>query len=274
MAVRKRRNIKKQRSKANISFSNFWRVLKNTTLLIAFIGVLGFSSVYSIVKMNQFLSRPIERIVINGDFEYTKAENVETLIRGAADQSFVKEHLASIRKTLVASPWIENASLTRRWPNTLEVFVEEQKPIARWGDRGFVNFRGELVKTRELKKIQHLPLLFGKELDAAKVMYQYKTLTLLLLNNGLAIDSLNKNTLGVWQLQLSNGWELILGRNSLAEKVRLVSYVLDQKILLVNDAIKTIDMRYENGFAIGWDESVKTILDDQHENKTNVGEPS
>lgn len=274
MAARNRRNIKKAKSKPVISFVGFWRGLKKCILIVSILGLLGITGFYTTVKVNDFLNRPIEQLVIQGDFTYTDAVAIERLIQRSANQSFVKEHLANIRKTVEASPWVDNASLTRQWPNTLIVKVTEQQPIARWGDQGFVNFRGELVKTQSVESIQYLPLLFGEELEAAKVMQQYKTLAPLFLSNNLVINSLSKNNLGVWELQLNNGWQLILGRNSLAEKVKLVSHVLSKEILLVGDAIKTIDMRYENGFAIAWDESIKTILDDQNETNTKVGEPS
>lgn len=273
MTARKRRNTKKQTPKAKINLAKLWHVCKVTMLssvVVATFGVVGF---YITIKANEFLNRPIEQLTIQGDLQYTNDQQLQTLILESANKSFVKEHLTNIQGIIEASPWVDSASLTRYWPNHLQVTIYEQAPIARWGEQGFVNNRGELVKTESLEKIQHLPLLFGDELEASKLMQQYKTLTPLLMTNELAIHALSKNNLGVWKLELSNGWELILGRNSLAEKVKLVNHVLDQKLLLASDAIKTIDMRYENGFAIAWDETVM-ILDDQNENKTILGEPS
>jgi len=274
MAQRKRRNTKKPSPKPAFNFRALLSFVKKLTLalvVVSFLGVLGF---YSLEKFNVFVNKPIEQLVIKGDFFYTDTAKIEKIIYSSANQSFVKEHLESIRQALVASPWIDDASLTRRWPNTLEVSIREHKAIARWGDTGFVNFRGELVKTTALDKLKNLPLLYGADTDAAEVMRQYKTLTPLLLNSRLAIDSLHKDILGVWQLTLSNDWQLVLGRNGLSEKVQTIAYVLSQKILRVDDAVNTIDMRYENGFAIAWDKSVKTVSDNQYENTAKKGAPS
>ena len=273
MTVRKRRNTKKQTPKVKMNVAKLWRLVKVTVLSSIFLASLGIAGFYISVKANEFLNRPIDQLSIQGDLQYTNGQQLRTLILESTNKSFIKEHLANIQSIIEASPWVDTASLTRHWPNHLQVTIYEQAPIARWGEQGFVNNRGELVKTKSLEKIQHLPLLFGDEVEAEKLMQQYKILTPLLIKNELAIHALSKNNLGVWQLELSNGWELILGRNSLAEKVKLVNQVLDQKILLTSDTIKTIDMRYENGFAIAWDDSVM-ILDDQHENKSNLGEPS
>jgi len=274
MAERKKRNIKKQAPQKKVDVRSFLLLVKKTILsvfLLSSVAVVGF---YGSQQIDEFLSKPFEQVMINGEFNHTKEQELRRIIISSASQSFVKEHLEKIRSSLVELPWVDNATLTRRWPDQLEVSIVEQKAIARWGDKGFVNFRGELIKTAKLDKVQHLPQLYGTESDAATIMQEYKKLTSLLSNSQLAITSLNKDSLGVWQMQLSNDWTIILGRYGLEEKIQTVNQVLRKEILLVDDAVDTIDMRYENGFAIAWRQSTPIVLENDNENQANTGEPS
>lgn len=274
MALNKRKNMKRQPVKPRLEISVLVQYVKKMMLACSLLATLSLAVFYATKKANEFIHEPIGLLTIKGDFYYTDTVTIENTIRSAAEQSFVREHLETIRRAIMTSPWVDGASLARRWPNQLEVSVVEQKPIARWGNEGFVNFRGEVVKTSSLEKIQHLPLLYGAELDASAIMTQYKILSELLLVNDLTILSLNKNNLGIWQLELDNQWKIILGRSGLAEKIQSITAVLDQNILLKDDAIDTVDMRYENGFAITWDNSTPVILSDEPKEKKTVGEPS
>ena len=274
MAERKRRNTKKQPPAKKVDFRGLLITIKKVIVgicLLGFVGVVGF---YGAQEVDAFLSKPFEQVFINGEFEHTSDQELRHIIVNSASKSFVKEHLENIREELVELPWVDNATLTRRWPNQLEVSIVEQKAIARWGDKGFVNFKGQLIKTTNLGKVQHLPQLYGTESDAATIMREYKKLTSLLMNNQLAIRSLSKDSLGIWQMQLSNDWTLILGRYGLEEKIQTVNQVLEEEILLVDDAVDTIDMRYENGFAIAWQQSVSIVSENDNDNQAKTGEPS
>ena len=39
-------------------------------------------------------------------------------------------------------PWIYKVNTRRRWPAEIEVVLVEQRPLARWGDTGYLNHQG------------------------------------------------------------------------------------------------------------------------------------
>ena len=56
--------------------------------------------------------------------------------------------------------------------------------------------------------------------SSSEVMKQYQRLTDLLLPTGLKLSKLKLDRLGAWQVETSNGIQLILGRNQVGEKIR------------------------------------------------------
>ncbi|WP_101760171.1 cell division protein FtsQ/DivIB [Oceanicoccus sp. KOV_DT_Chl] len=57
---------------------------------------------------------------------------------------------------------------------------------------------------------------------------------------------------GNWSLVLTNGIEVELGDSEVMEKMRRLLATYAQGLSADFAQIKTIDMRYSNGFAVGW----------------------
>ena len=58
--------------------------------------------------------------------------------------------------------------------------------------------------------------------------------------------------LGAWQVETSNGIQLILGRNKVGEKIRRLVVVWETDLNQQSSKIKAIDLRYPNGLAVSW----------------------
>ncbi len=52
--------------------------------------------------------------------------------------------LEAVRERVEAMPWVDQARVQRRWPHGLRIEVTEQVAAARWGESGLLNTRGEL----------------------------------------------------------------------------------------------------------------------------------
>jgi cell division protein FtsQ len=175
--------------------------------------------------------------------------------------SFIKENLLSVRNKLMANPWIDNVSLRREWPDMLHVIIKEQRAIARWGDKGFVNYRGDLVLAKNDAVLNDLPLLRGDDSQAKLLMRQYQFVSELLNKYQLTVLVLEKSTVGIWQAELNNGWKLFLGRDDINKKLQRLLLALDQQVIVLGSEIDNIDLRYENGLSVKW-------IDDEARNAT------
>lgn len=256
-------NAKRSVEKKRFSFSRFFNVIKIVAVLSLTTIVIGLTGYYGVITANKFLERPITSVVINGDFEYLTKDAIKVLIDEHVGNSFIKGNLSAIRKKLLADPWIDSVGLRREWPDVLHVSIKEQRAIARWSDKGFVNYRGDLVLAKNDSALNDLPLLRSDDSQAELLMRQYQFVSELLNKYQLTILVLEKSSVGIWQAELNNGWKLFLGRVDINKKIQRLLLALDQKAISLGSEIDSIDLRYENGLSVKW-----INVDDELRSKT------
>jgi cell division protein FtsQ len=262
-----KRTVQKEKTKSSISFLKILRVMRTMVFASVFLSVLGITGFYGSRLAADFLSRPIASITLKGEFNYVSQGEVETLVRGMIGSSFIGENISDIKQSLEGMPWIDSVDLVRQWPDTLEVVVREQAPIARWGENGFVNVRGEIIIVDNSNSLSRFSTLTGQEKDAGLIMQQYSLLASTLQSYNMSIDVLEKNHRGVWRLQLKNGWKIIIGRSDVYKKVQRLTHLLDIKKLNAQMKIESIDLRYQNGLAISW---IEDTIDEKKEQAANL----
>lgn len=266
MALKGKKKVQRNKKRApaakmpRVNVKVFFSRLATYTMTAGAIVVVCFTFYLISLQVTEFLNKPIAEVSISGEFNYIQKEDIASIAEGYIEHSFVRENLSALKEQLEDLPWVDAASLRRQWPNDLHVAVVEQKPIARWGSEGFINYRGEVVNLENTDQIMHFPVLYGAESDGADLMQQYGILAQLLKNYGLQITSLKKDHLGVWRVSLNNQWQIVLGRSDTVSKFKKLTMLLEQQVLSVNDKIRIIDMRYQNGLAVAWDESDVDLL--------------
>jgi cell division protein FtsQ len=198
------------------------------------------------------LDRPVARVVINGEFERVSADGLEAVLRPYMGRGFLAAPLDSIQQKVREIPWDATARVSRKWPDTLEVTITEEEPAARWGEAGLLNPQGRLFVRHASHVPAELPRLNGPEGTQAEVAARYVAIQEQLVQRGLGLASLELDGRGAWSFQLRNGIQVRLG--SLDVDVRLARFydALDKVIAGVADDVRYIDMRYTNGFAVGW----------------------
>jgi cell division protein FtsQ len=78
--------------------------------------------------------------------------------------------------------------------------LEEQLPVARWGDESLLNNQGQAFTPKELANYEHLPQLFGPQRAQQQVMQQYQVLSQMLRPLGFSIARLELRERGSWFL--------------------------------------------------------------------------
>ena len=160
--------------------------------------------------------------------------------------------LDAIQRAVEALPWVEHARIQRRWPNSLHVTVIEQTAAARWGESGLLNTRGELFVRSAAHVPAELPRLSGPEGTESQVAQRYLAIQGRMLEAGMRIAALRLDERGAWEMDLDSGVTVRLGRRDVDERIdrfiRTASQVISHRL----NEITYVDMRYSNGFAIGW----------------------
>jgi cell division protein FtsQ len=198
------------------------------------------------------LNRPIETIVINGTFQRVSPIQLEAMVEPYARAGFLEVDLGATKRDLTALPWVASAEVRRKWPGTLEVHVREETPIACWGQRGLLNAAGELFLPNADHVPAELPRLQGPAGTEAQVTARYFRVQEQLEHRGMAAVTMSLDARGAWLFQLSNGIQVRLGANSVDRRIERFFGILDGTLAHMTGEVDYVDMRYPNGFAIGW----------------------
>jgi cell division protein FtsQ len=198
------------------------------------------------------LDRPINSITIDGPFQRVSALQIEEAISDELEKGFLTADLDTIRDQVTGLEWIDAANVVRRWPAQLEISVTEQVPAACWGERGLLNTRGELFVTDARHVPAELPRLSGPEGQSGEVAKRYLRIREQLIPRGLDVRRLHLDARGAWDMTLQNGIEIRLGKRQVAERTELFLDVVADIITRRAKDIEFVDMRYSNGFTIGW----------------------
>jgi len=222
----------------------FARVLR----LVLAVAVVLLSYRFSATLLDQ----PIQSITIDGPFQRVSALRIEEAISSELEAGFLSANLTEIQDRIVSLPWIDQANVSRRWPGKLEISVSEQVPAACWGEGGLRNVRGELFVTEARHIPAELPRLSGPDGHSSEVAQMYLDVRDRLIPIGLDLRSVNLDARGAWQLVLQDGIDIRLGRRNIDERADLFLQVVANIVSNREAEIEFIDMRYHNGFTIGW----------------------
>ena len=199
------------------------------------------------------LDQPVKRVTISGRFQRVQPLDVEKAVRDSLHGAgLVSVDLARIAAAVETIPWVDRAAVARGWPTALRVQVLEQKPVARWGEGGLVNTRGEVFVQDAQHVPAELPELVGPPGYEVEMTARCLAVQARLSVNGLRLVRLTLDERGAWTLALDNGISLRLGRQSVDERFdRFLAAAVRIVVARAAD-IAYVDMRYSNGFAIGW----------------------
>jgi cell division protein FtsQ len=205
------------------------------------------------VALRFVLDQPLRRVAVEGRFQRVSPLDVEKAVRGAVGQSgLVTVDLEAVSRAVRAIPWVDGASVARSWPNGLTVYVEEQHPVARWGETGLVNLRGELFVNDARHIPAELPELVGPPGAQAVMTERFLKTQGRLVQADLRMSQLRLDERGAWEMSLDNGVALRLGRSKMDERFERFMDTAARVVTARAAEIAYVDLRYANGFAIGW----------------------
>jgi cell division protein FtsQ len=199
------------------------------------------------------LNQPVERVSISGRFQRVQPHDVEKAVRDAVGgDGMVSVDLLQIAAAVEQIPWVDRASVARSWPRALSVEVVEHVPVARWGEQGLLNVRGEVFVQDSRHIPPELPLLNGPEGQQQAMTGRYLAAAPRLTEAGMRLTSLTLDERGAWELELDNGVKLRLGREQVDERFDRFLSSGARIVAARAGEIEYVDLRYANGFAVGW----------------------
>ncbi len=225
------------------------RRIANALFIFSVLALL-YGAVHYIVHLPKLL--PIRTVRLsNAPVGVMPAEVLATVQRGVQG-NFLTVNLDNLRQSLQTLPWVRNVSVRREFPDRLVVEIEEHKALAHWNDEALVNQQGEVFFAETTQK---LPRFIGVEGGSAEVSEAYAAFDNQLAVLHLQVTQLVLSARHAWQLHLSNGTVVELGREQLQERLaRFVAYQMTEDAGQKEQEKKSqdvvVDMRYRNGFAV------------------------
>ena len=199
------------------------------------------------------LNQPIETVAVAGRFQRVAPVDVERVVKAQVHGAgLLSVDLAAVRRAIHTLPWVDAVSVQRAWPRGLDVLVIEQTAAARWGEHGLINTRGELFDSDERHIPPELAQLSGPEGEESAVAQRYLAVEGRLLQAGLRLTALRLDARGAWEIDLANGVTVRLGRRQVDERFEKFISTALKLVTQRGEDIAYVDMRYTNGFAIGW----------------------
>lgn len=213
---------------------------------------LGFATYELAQRLIPYADRPIARVSVQGELSYISQQAVQERIAPFIASSFFTVDMTAMRSELESMPWIARAEVRRVWPDQVSIRLEEQLPVARWGNEALLNNQGQAFAPRELTHYENLPLLSGPLRAQQQVMQQYQVLSQMLRPLGFSIAALELREHGSWFISTGQGVDILLGRDHLVEKMRRFSAIYEKVLKEQIANIARIDLRYANGLAVAW----------------------
>jgi cell division protein FtsQ len=206
------------------------------------------------------LDQPVRKLVVEGTFQRVTPIQVEEAVATDLTRGFLSLDLEEVRDHVRGLDWVDEVSVGRAWPDTLIVRVTEHRAAARWGDNGLLNVRGELFTARSQHALPELPSLSGPPGSEHEVATRYLAVRGRLAEANLALESLSMDERGAWLVLLAGGQEIRLGRRDIDERLLRFFEVVAPALAAELPRVQYIDLRYSNGFAVGWREEGKAAL--------------
>ena len=225
-------------------------------LLLAGGVLLAWAGAMALQRLPLF---PLKQLVVATPLDHVSRAQIEQTARNVLTGNFFTVNLETAQAAFQQMPWVRSASLRRRWPDGIELELEEHRAAGRWtpkeGEPRLVSTRGEVFNATASDK--GLPTFAGPEGSASRVLARYQEFNDSLAAIGRKPVAIHLSAREAWQIRLDDGVLLELGRDQPKHPLldRLNRFTTHYAAVSSSarsrlQTIGVVDMRYPNGFAL------------------------
>lgn len=238
----------KESREFQLDMDGWWKPFWTCSALVMFVGVLwGISN-----HVWRWLDQPVTEVSISGQVRHLdKMQLAQTIVENL-QEPLLSVDISTIQNLVSEQPWVRVAGITRAWPAALEVMVEEEVPVARWGEKGLLNHQGDIFWPELKSEYADLPRLSGPAPDTERVMSQFHDLNQMFRSVGLQVTRLDLEARGAWTLELDNQIKVVVGREAINERLQRFLVLYQQRLAAQAAEIEQVDIRYTHGMAVKW----------------------
>ena len=204
---------------------------------------------------------PISTFKIEASYQHITRKTLEGILEKYTHKGFFSISVRDLRAELTDLYWTDTVDVARIWPDTLKIKIIEKRPVAIW-NHVLLTADGLLfdLSPAEWQKeanAEHLPELNGPKNQQLDVLQMFQKLSKLSENFGLHANSLALRDNRAWELCLTNGLLLRLGKRDVES--RLHRFCLSYSVVFGDkfDQLAAVDLRYVHGMAAQWKDTPK-----------------
>lgn len=193
---------------------------------------------------------PFTRLDVRGPLLRVSADQVRAALLPVLDRGFFALDLGRVRSAVEAVPWVASAQVSRRWPDTLAVRVQEHEPVARWNRTHWLSRAGVVFAAPARPELVSLPSLFGADAQATQVAALHRYAESVLQPIGVGVTETRLSSRGSWSVVLGDGVRVQLGREQPQARLRRLARALPLIRADLGATPLRLDLRYSNGIAV------------------------
>lgn len=214
-----------------------------------------FAAIASVWAFFHFTGlEPVARLQIQARFERVDTAELDAALRPLLQTSFVEVDLQAVQRAAGALPWVARARAEREWPATVRVRIWERVPAARWSGDVLLDENAARFDPAGREVGDALPRLAGPAGSERRVMTMYTQLSARLDGTPFALAGLQQDARGDWTATTADGIELRFGRTDPLLGVDVLLGPATRALGPQLADVRHIDLRYTNGFSVGWRE--------------------
>lgn len=201
---------------------------------------------------------PLTQLEVRGEFEHLRPEDVRQAAAPFLASSFFTVDVAQMRAAIATLPWVARVRAEREWPGAISVRVWEREPYARWNESAMLDTESQAYTPRAAEVPTGLPLLAGNPGHEMEVAQAWQRLSAALAGTPFELRGLKLDARGEWSAQTTGGIELRFGQDAPDSRIATLKGVARRVLDGRWEQVQYLDLRYTNGFAVGWREAEAT----------------
>ncbi len=221
------------------------KLINRMSFLIASlaVGIIVFSLVNYVFR-SWFI---VDKILVNGNFSYLNANTFKVALQNKLYGNLFTIDLDNLQDDFKQIPWVHDVTITRQFPNTIEVNVSEYNAVAKLSDNELISSNGKVIFVNS--STESLPFFDVAIKNSSEALTDYDILKPILKKRNLRLVELKINDTGIFKIILSNNLEVTICGTDFVKNIMILDEYWD-RLYKLNPHLSVVNMCYKNGMAI------------------------
>ena len=107
--------------------------------------------IFSVALFSAFslINQKITQVQYMTEINRVSLDDLEAVSSRFYNQGFLQINLSQVKQEIEEINWVKSASIEKRWPDRVNIFIEEEDIIGRWNNQSIINSKGNLFNLNQ-----------------------------------------------------------------------------------------------------------------------------